>query len=307
MISVVIPLYNKDRSIRETVYSVLGQSFSEFELIIVNDGSTDESLKIVSEITDPRISLINQQNEGVSAARNAGIRRARYNYIALLDGDDLWDSTYLMEMNSFIHSFPDAVLYGCGYLFQNSDSTFTTTDLGLKSLYKGYIDYFVLAKNNTLFTSSSVVFEKDAFIKIGEFDKKLTRGEDIDLWIRFALNEKVAFYNRPLVIYKLDAENRAKFTPTPKEKCLIWNLDKYKTYEIHNPVFKEFLDNWRLAHIHNYLIGESTEVTEITSLLNAINMRNRSFLWIVLKHSPKAIQPFIYRTWISVRSFLKRR
>ena len=306
MISVVIPLYNKEKSIRTTIESVLAQTFVDFELIIINDGSTDNGCHVINQINDSRILLINQDNKGVSAARNRGIQQAKSNYIALLDADDVWDSRYLSKMFFFLQEYPEASLYGCGYSFQNINSEIVMTDLGLSKFTEGYIDYFVYARNNTLFTSSSVIFQKEAFLEIGEFDTTLTRGEDIDLWIRFALNKKVAFYNKPLVIYKLDAENRAIIKASSKEKCLIWNLDRYNQYEKSNPVFKEFLDNWRLAHVHNYLTGVSTEVTEIDTLLRSISLKNKSFLWIVLKYSPKTFQPYIYRTWISIKSIIKK-
>ena len=306
MLSVVIPLYNKEKNLCGTIESVLAQTYKDFELIIVNDGSSDNSRSIVNDFKDSRILLIDQENKGVSSARNNGIKQATSVYIALIDADDVWDPNYLSEMLIFIQTYPEASLYGCRYSFQNYNSKIINTDLGLSENYKGYIDYFDYAKYNTLFTSSSVIFRKDTFLKIGKFDETLTRGEDIDLWIRFALTAKVAFYNKPLVIYKLDAENRAFNKSASKEKCLIWNLDRYKQIERSNPVFKEFLDNWRLAHVHNYLVGRSTEVTEIHSLLKNINLKNRSLIWILLKNSPKVFQPFIYRWWIKVKNVINK-
>ena len=306
MITVVIPLYNKEVSILNTINSVLNQSFSDFELIVVDDGSVDNSLLNIKSINDQRLKVISQQNSGVSVARNNGIGQAKCNYIALLDADDLWSVSFLEEMSSLIRDFPDASLYGCGYSFQNIDLTLSTPDLGLKSNFRGYLDYFVNAKNNTLFTSSSVVVRKDDFLEIGEFDTRLSRGEDIDMWIRFALNKKTAFYNKPLAVYKLDGENRALKIPVPNDKSLLWNLDRYKQYENTNPVFKEFLDNWRLAHVHNYLTGASTEVTEIKPLLRAVDLKSYSKLWTILSLTPKPFQSVIYRIWISLRSKLKR-
>ena len=305
MISVIIPLYNKEKNISDTINSILTQTFQNFEIIVVNDGSTDKSLGIVSAIIDKRITIINQENRGVSSARNNGIKHAKYNYIALLDGDDLWSSSFLREMSSFIQAFPGASLYGSAYSFQHPDSTITTPDLGLKIHFQGYIEYFILAKNNTLFTSSSVVFRKDAFIEIGEFDASFTKGEDIDLWIRFALHGPVAFYNKSLAIYKLDGENRAFTQPTSKEKSLIWNLDKYRVYENTNQVFKEFLDNWRLAHINNYFKGIKNEVDEIKSLLKDIDLKKYSLIWTILKNTPSFLQPFVYRTWNYLRGLYR--
>jgi GT2 family glycosyltransferase len=305
MISVIIPLYNKEKSISATINSILSQTFQNFEIVVVNDGSTDKSLGIVSAIIDSRINIINQENRGVSSARNNGIKHAKYNYIALLDGDDLWESSFLQEMSSFIQAFSEADLYGCAYSFQHPDSTITIPDLGLKNHLQGYIDYFVLAKNNTLFTSSSVVFRKDAFIEVGEFDANFTKGEDIDLWIRFALHGQVAFYNKSLAIYKLDGENRAFTRPTSRDKSLIWNLNKYKVYETSNQIFKEFLDNWRLAHINNYLKGIRSEVDEIKSLLKDIDLKKYSLVWTVLKYTPVLLQPFVYKTWNNLRDLFR--
>jgi len=93
MFSVVIPLYNKERSVKNTIESVLNQTFQDFEVIVVNDGSTDNSLEVVKSFNDERIRIINQKNSGVSSARNRGIKEAKYEWIAFLDADDLWEIT----------------------------------------------------------------------------------------------------------------------------------------------------------------------------------------------------------------------
>ena len=96
-ISVVIPLYNKQKAVVHTVQSVLNQTVSDFELIVVDDGSTDNSLAVVKAIKDERVRFIHKENGGVSSARNVGIKVAKGQYVALLDGDDYWDSTFLEE------------------------------------------------------------------------------------------------------------------------------------------------------------------------------------------------------------------
>ncbi|QWF70713.1 glycosyltransferase family 2 protein [Methylomonas paludis] len=115
MFSVVIPLYNKAHIIIRTLTAVLTQTFSEFEVVIVNDGSTDNSLEIISKIAsgDARIRIINQVNQGVSVARNTGVKSANYDYIAFLDADDEWLPGYLQKMREAIQQFPDAVIWGC--------------------------------------------------------------------------------------------------------------------------------------------------------------------------------------------------
>src|SRR5690606_12651401 len=98
MFSIVIPLYNKAKSLRGTIQSVLNQTFHDFEVLVVNDGSTDESVAILQEFTDQRIRLISQRNQGVSAARNTGIKNATFDWIAFLDGDDVWKEDHLEQI-----------------------------------------------------------------------------------------------------------------------------------------------------------------------------------------------------------------
>ena len=107
MISVIIPLYNKQDSITGTIQSVLGQSVTDFELVVVDDGSTDNSVVMVQEIHDERIRVISKQNGGVCSARNAGIRAAHGEYVALMDADDIWDKDYLKEQLRMVADFPD--------------------------------------------------------------------------------------------------------------------------------------------------------------------------------------------------------
>ena len=98
--SVIIPVYNKEKYLSKTIESVLQQSFLDFEIIIINDGATDSSEKIIEGFKDPRIQYIKQENQGVSAARNAGIKAANTNYIALLDADDIWKENYLEKIDA---------------------------------------------------------------------------------------------------------------------------------------------------------------------------------------------------------------
>lgn len=116
-ISLVIPLYNKEDAILKTIDSVLKQTYSDFEVIVVDDGSKDNSLRVVQSIEDPRLRVIHKENGGVSSARNRGIREAKGDYIALLDGDDLWEPTFLEEQIRLIHDFPNAGMWGVNTAF----------------------------------------------------------------------------------------------------------------------------------------------------------------------------------------------
>src|SRR5690606_18820867 len=119
MFSIVIPLYNKEQSVTNTLQSVLNQTFTEFEVVIVNDGSTDNSVEKVEAFNDPRIRLIHQANAGVSAARNKGIKEANYEWIAFLDADDLWMEDHLQVLNQMIQEYPEYKVFCTSYIRSN--------------------------------------------------------------------------------------------------------------------------------------------------------------------------------------------
>jgi glycosyltransferase involved in cell wall biosynthesis len=113
--TIIIPLYNKEAHIKATLDSVLAQTFENFEVIIVNDGSTDRSMDIISTFKDKRIQIINKKNEGVSTARNLGIKNAKGDFIAFLDADDIWYPTHLEDLKNLIAHFPNCGLYCTAY------------------------------------------------------------------------------------------------------------------------------------------------------------------------------------------------
>lgn len=304
-ISVVIPLYNKERSIASTLLSVLSQEYQDFEVIVVNDGSSDDSAKIVRAICDNRLQIVDIPNQGVAHARHVGITKAKNQYIALIDGDDLWLPTYLSAMANLAESCPEAMLLGAAYSFQYSESHIVTPDLCISAHFKGYVDqYWQIAKDNVLFTSSSVLFQRDAYFAIGGYNQALTYGEDIDLWFRFALHYRVAFVNEPLVMYRLHAENRSNIKKIDKRKSLIWNLQHFATYEQNNPMFKSALDGWRMANIKQYLCYQSCDIDDIRPILRDTNITNRSFIWRLLKIVPPFATHFVYDVYTLIRKVL---
>lgn len=307
MISVLIPLYNKSKSIVATISSVLSQTYKDFEILVVDDGSTDGSGEIIQSIKDDRIRYFRKKNGGVSSARNYGIEKAQYDWIALLDGDDLWKPIFLEEMVEMIQRYPKAALYGSGYAFQHIDNgDYDIPDLTLPPNFVGYIEsYWSIAKDNILFTSSSVVINKNVFKAIGKYDEQLVRGEDVDLWFRIALHYPVAFLNKPLAIYRLQAENRSNAVVIESDKCLIWNLERFKKYELSNSKFKIAVDNWRMAHISNFLRGDSCEVTKIKPILNKMDLSSFSYIWTIFKYMPECSIKYLYKWYIVLKRFIK--
>lgn len=207
--SVVIPLFNKQSHIVRTINSVLGQTHEKFELIIVDDGSTDDSYDRANRIKDDRIRLIRQMNSGVSAARNRGIEEAKNEYIAFLDADDTWEKDYLKSINELIINYSEAAVFGTSYQYYNSRKDVYPN----KSYYKfpenwmGIIDNFFMYIDYPIICASCVTVKKSALDKIGGFNVNLKLGEDRDVWCRLALNYKIAYYNRLCAVYHRDSEN----------------------------------------------------------------------------------------------------
>ena len=239
--SVVIAVYNKERHIKSTLDSVLAQTFQDFEIIVVNDGSTDESDLIVSSITHPKIKYFTQENRGASAGRNRAISKASGTYIALLDADDLWEPKYLETMHQLIHAYPRLSVFASAVTIETSShampSVYSMENLEKNGVY--VVDYFESSYVNTLLTSSSTVMHTNVFQEIGTYDTTIKSGQDTDLWIRIGLQYKVVFINEDLVRYRYEKRSLSNTTKRVADKP---KLDKHIAFEATNPGLKKFMD-----------------------------------------------------------------
>lgn len=210
--SVVIPLYNKRPYVARAIQSVLDQTYRDFELIVVDDGSTDGSTDIAASYTDARLKLIRQANGGEAAARNAGIRTASGAHIAFLDADDCWKSEFLAVVASMIAIQPDAAIYGTAYDVSRDDD-FGAHPLDGVSRFvnaSGRLDYpAALAHWCFPLTSSSVCVPACKFDEVGLFDERLNLAADVDMWGRLALSGMAIFHARSCAVYHVDALNRS--------------------------------------------------------------------------------------------------
>lgn len=213
MISVVIPLYNKEALIAETIDSVLSQTFTEFEVIVVNDGSTDGSLAKVSAITDPRVKIISIENAGVSVARNMGIDTAQGDWVAFLDGDDWWAPTFLEEMVKAISDYPKHELFASGRsrVFQEVVDRYEHKYLPKDGETASVNYYEVISEFLPVINSSNVVIHKSLFATAGYFRTGQRKHEDHDLWMRLAVGQEVIFINKNLSFYRKTEAGTASF------------------------------------------------------------------------------------------------
>lgn len=207
-ISVVIPLYNKQDYILRSVQSVLSQSHEHFELIIVDDGSTDRSVSRLANCSDPRVRYIYQENRGEGAARNRGIAAAKHGWIAFLDADDSWEKGFLSAIVEMTTRHPQSQLCATGYFIDDgTEPRVATRSAGEKSQLVS--NYFGLAYQNQLpFCASSVAITQTALTDNGGFPEVEELGADQGMWCQLLTNQVFAFNATPLATYHQDASGR---------------------------------------------------------------------------------------------------
>ncbi|WP_299254936.1 glycosyltransferase family 2 protein [uncultured Aquimarina sp.] len=249
--SIIIPLYNKENSIAKTLQSVLNQTYTDYEIVIINDGSTDRSEGIVNGYNDKRVHCFSTKNNGVSKARNLGVEKAKGKLIAFLDADDYWYPNHLEIIFRLYQKFPNAGLFTTSYEKRfNAQSTFLANFKNIDANGNVLImvdDFFESSTIDTIAWTSACAVPKKTLDTIGVFDTSITHGagEDTDLWIRIALKYKVALATYITATYNLDANNRISNTDTLKRN--FQDLSKFKKEEKTNPSLKNYLDQNRYA------------------------------------------------------------
>lgn len=203
MFSIVMPVWNKRPFVEATLASVLAQDRPDFELIAVDDGSTDGSFEILHAVRDPRVRLIAQANAGPGAARNAGIEAARSDWIAFLDADDLWLPDHLAELDRIRARHGDAGLIAASY-FTARNGRHPDAAAGRTAGRIGPIDFLAaLAGGTRPFTTSSCAIQRQVYRDLGGFGA-FPSAQDCEYWARIALERPIAVSSRRTVIYLLD-------------------------------------------------------------------------------------------------------
>ncbi len=242
MISVIISLYNKAVSIAAALDSVLVQTYQGFEVVVVDDGSTDDGAAIVERYKDPRIRLIRQANAGVSAARNRGIEEAKGEYVAFLDADDEWMPEYLAEIVALQQEFPDSRAQATSYIFSmyGTNSSIVLRKIPFEGGHGLLTNYFeVAAYSHPPVCSICVCIERTLLQDIGGFPLGITSGEDLLTWARIAVRTQWAYSLRPLAKYNLGPGYDMKNLPPRRQDAC-------------DPVGKELL---AIYHANSYIVG----------------------------------------------------
>jgi hypothetical protein len=209
-VSVIIPLYNKAAFIGRALRSVLAQSVQAFEIVVVDDGSTDGGPGILAEVQDPRLRLFRQPNQGVSAARNRGIAQAQANLVAFLDADDEWTATFLETILRLRARFPEAQVFGTSYVYAYEDGHWRLPRLRTPAdeRWEGILgDYFrVAATSDPPLWSSAVAATKAALQSIQGFPEGVASGEDLLTWAKLAARYPVAYSTQRLSLYHMQED-----------------------------------------------------------------------------------------------------
>jgi len=209
-ISVVIPLYNKAPHIAKTLESVLRQDSAPDEIIVVDDGSTDGGDEVVERFVNSGIKLIRQKNQGVSAARNAGVQEAKSEYVALLDADDYWYPNHLSVMRSLINKYPQAALLSTAHIVERDGNFYRPRSIYTEGEHGVVADFFsAYSVGFSLVNSTTACAKRENLLEIGGFPVGVHRGEDFICWIRLALKYPVAHAEKVTAVYFQDAVNRS--------------------------------------------------------------------------------------------------
>ena len=197
-VSVIVPTYNTLAYLPEAIDSILNQTFEDFEILLVNDGSTDGTEQWAKTLDDSRVHYIYQQNQGLSAARNTGIRLAQGKYIAFLDADDSWDATKLAKQVAYLIAYPQVGMVHAWVSFMDAEGV--STGRIWKTQAQGWVLPQLLHRNDVAVLS--VLVRRECFEQIGEFDTQLKSLEDWEIWLRLAAKYPIGILQEPLAQYR---------------------------------------------------------------------------------------------------------
>jgi glycosyltransferase involved in cell wall biosynthesis len=288
-ISVVVPLYNKEEYICRAVRSIALQTFQPREIVIVNDGSTDDSVRVVESLNVPNLRVVHQKNQGVSSARNNGIHEARYTWVAFLDADDEWMPDFLSTMRRLHEVYPEQDVYASAYYLGDYNGSKRKIVLngimfnGNEGLLSNYFN--VAAQSSPPVCSSSVCIRKQALMDINGFPLNIKSGEDLLTWARLAAIQAPAYSTMPLAVFWQvkshtydDRPNRVPEALDPVGHSLA-ELKKVRGQEI--PFLDKYISHWHKMRASVFL---------------RLEMRSSAFKECILGiyYQPNNIRLYIY-------------
>jgi glycosyltransferase involved in cell wall biosynthesis len=278
-ISVVIPAYNAERTIVETITSVQQQTLSNFELIVINDGSTDRTLELLQSIEDNRLKVFSYENGGLPVARNRGISHATGEFIAFLDADDLWTPDKLELQLAALQQHPEAgVAYSWTSYFLDGEeeSTFPFSPI----FFEGNV-YDKLLVNNFIANGSNILVRRNAIESVGEFEPTLKSSEDWDFYIRLAAKWHFVVVPKHQILYRQSSNAMTSKVEVMEKEALKVVERAYQAA----PQEYQFLRNQSLAWIYEY---STQQYLKHSTDLSGVNQAGQK-LWKAIRLHPQIL------------------
>lgn len=244
MFSVIIPLYNKAYGVKRAIESVISQNGNTpYEIIIVNDGSTDGSEKIAEKFVTDNISLFNQKNAGVSVARNVAIKKSKYDLICFLDADDWWEPDYFLTLQELVLEFPNESFFLMGFQKVTGSELKKVTLNESTRVFNNFGESFF---NTKALVTPSIAVKKNVLIEAGLFPEGITVSEDLYLWSKIIKNYNVVYRSKVVsnIYYESDDSRIGRASKVP------YVLDYYANNSRNISKIKGFLLYVYVAHIY---------------------------------------------------------
>lgn len=273
-----MPLFNKERYVKKAIESVISQTYRDFELIIVDDGSTDNSAAVCEEFSNSLtlshsnpFRLIKQANAGVAAARNNGVAKSKGEFVCFLDADDWWEPEMLDEIDRLIQEYPDAGLYATNYVYYKPGKTHVA--LKLERGYMNYPEAYLQSIAMPVWTGAACMPRK-VFDEMGGFPVGIKLGEDFLLWAKTALHYKVAFCEKALAYYNNDVPANLRATRNLHEPQyhMLFNLGEIEAIVdrrlsiVDRGEWKSLLDKLRVIGLMDYWLSRDYHDTAAEEL-----------------------------------------
>lgn len=314
--TVIIPILNRKEYISRALDSVMAQTIKDFEIIVIDGGSTDGGPEIIKSYKDDRIRLFVQKGNGISNARNYGVKLSRTNFLTFLDADDEWSNDHLEILLRLWSKFPNAGMYSQSYICKNNNNILRNSKIKMniysgfpKKPWEGIIpNYFESAVDGSNPVWTGVVgIPKKVFDNVGGFDENAIIGEDLDLWAKIALRYPVVFNWEIGAVYYKDAKNRVCSRVKPSEyhpvivngKKLLKNGDVPKQFI---EIYKEFIAKKAITYAMENLIKGHPKISrkiiyKIETKKFEINKKKCLFY--------TRLPPIVYQTIHKWKFFLK--
>ena len=278
--SVIIPVFNGEKTIEETINSILNQSFQDIEIIVINDGSTDATLEKIEEISDSRIKIFSYPNAGLSASRNRGISQAKGEHISFIDADDLWTTDKLESQLKALQSNPQAAVAYSWTDYIDESSKFIKSGRRIKVNGDAFSQLLV---TNFLENGSNPLIRKKALEKVGGFDESLPAAEDKDMWLRLAADYEFICVEKPQILYRTSTTSMStnlKRQEAASLKVIERAFNYPKAEEL------QHLKKQSLSHLYQYLTFKAIEA----SPRQHQTLTAAYFWWNWIKNNPAVLK-----------------